>query len=621
VTLPLLSKNPDQRRVAETLNNVLTFQHDDSRIRTAAEVSAGVRPLNYAYPPGHVRRYGAQGGGTYGSGPDDTAAFQAALNVAAVGYGISAYADTAQFRVTAPLVFNPNAAQPIHFWCHRGARLICDHNGDGIVNIATNENFSGHCIENWIVDGPNTFLPAGGYTPTSTGAGCSMDDNTLTNTCTANNCTFYNVWFRGFKFGVAMRASINNSFFGCEFRFNQYGVFLDGGQTNVNHWYGCNIRENRVAGLYSQGTSGGSLSVATANTFIGCLFETNIPYPFVSGGTPPTDSTAIYLNNSYDFVFVGCYSENHAAAIYLTGQASGHQFLKHRVAGGTGRFDQIILSGPSCNCNEFDLKQASSQSATEVHYISLNASQLYNRISGEGVNIILANTISPPDYSSIRPSQNFVPSYGIGLIRMPTWGYAGNIQTGTTPGALNGIGTTTATLNVYGKGEIQFGNGLTAATTVTTITNAAPGSFIVLRNVQNSFALGFVSNTGIILKNRRSIVLDKIGQELILWAGSDGNVYEVGRNFTDRLVGTAALVGASTSVAVSLAGLGFFNEPDTNYVVQFWVNSFSGGTPAAGSLVAYATVIATTGFTLNVQTAPGVGVTVNYGWEAIRLDT
>src|SRR6185312_13082768 len=48
----------NNRRVAETVNNILGFQHDDSRIRTAAEVAAGVTPVNYAYAPGIVDRYG-----------------------------------------------------------------------------------------------------------------------------------------------------------------------------------------------------------------------------------------------------------------------------------------------------------------------------------------------------------------------------------------------------------------------------------------------------------------------------------------------------------------------------------------------------------------------------------
>jgi hypothetical protein len=44
--------------------------------RTANEIAASVTPINYAYQPGNVLRYGAYGDGTH----DDTAAIQAALN-------------------------------------------------------------------------------------------------------------------------------------------------------------------------------------------------------------------------------------------------------------------------------------------------------------------------------------------------------------------------------------------------------------------------------------------------------------------------------------------------------------------------------------------------------------
>lgn len=49
--------------------------------RTAAEITAGVTPTNYAYPPGDVRRYGAVGDGI----TNDAPAIQSAINAANVG--------------------------------------------------------------------------------------------------------------------------------------------------------------------------------------------------------------------------------------------------------------------------------------------------------------------------------------------------------------------------------------------------------------------------------------------------------------------------------------------------------------------------------------------------------
>src|SRR5688572_23228328 len=71
-----------RRRARETLNQVLDHSFDDSRVRTPAEVAAGVTPVNYAYAPGDVRRYGIKGDGT-----DEHVAIQSALDVAGIDGG------------------------------------------------------------------------------------------------------------------------------------------------------------------------------------------------------------------------------------------------------------------------------------------------------------------------------------------------------------------------------------------------------------------------------------------------------------------------------------------------------------------------------------------------------
>jgi Right handed beta helix region len=69
VSLPLIStrslESPASRqRVAESINDILTFRADDWRTRTKAEQAAGVYPINSAYIPGDLMRYGAKGDGT-----------------------------------------------------------------------------------------------------------------------------------------------------------------------------------------------------------------------------------------------------------------------------------------------------------------------------------------------------------------------------------------------------------------------------------------------------------------------------------------------------------------------------------------------------------------------------
>lgn len=65
-----------RRRARETLNQVLDHTFDDSRVTTTAEKLADVTPINKAFPPGDVRRFGAV------TNTDCTAAIQASINTA-----------------------------------------------------------------------------------------------------------------------------------------------------------------------------------------------------------------------------------------------------------------------------------------------------------------------------------------------------------------------------------------------------------------------------------------------------------------------------------------------------------------------------------------------------------
>lgn len=68
--------------------------------RTAAEIAAGVMPVDYGYEPGNVRRYGAKGDGI----TDDTAAFQTAFDLQAAKATSSGASDPvlSQKRVWVP---------------------------------------------------------------------------------------------------------------------------------------------------------------------------------------------------------------------------------------------------------------------------------------------------------------------------------------------------------------------------------------------------------------------------------------------------------------------------------------------------------------------------------------
>ncbi len=76
--------------------------------------------------------------------------------------------------------------------------------------------------------------------------------------------------------------------------------------------------------------------------------------------------------------------------------------------------------------------------------------------------------------------------------------------------------------------------------------------------------------------------------------------------------GKETISGASTSVVVNFSA----TESTSTYAVRFAVISYT-GTPAAGSFNATSSSQLTTGFTLNLVAAPGVGNSVTVLWEVI----
>jgi hypothetical protein len=602
------------------VSNYIAIYNNWTKI-TDAEVTAGVTVVDFAYPPGYINRYGTNDLDNPGT-TDMTLAIQAAFDQRAAG-GADPYGLNQIYRTTDSIVKDP-LVKDMHFHCERGAIMQCDHLSHGLIWICQDENSPNNSISHWTINGPNTHLPAGGYVPVSTGAGIMMHRNEAPGTetifVTQYNGFLQGVTIQGFLWGLNMMNVIGLHVYNSFFQFNQYGIQFDGGQTNGNHFACTHIRYNRLRGVNSTGRLVPSGFNATMNTFYGCLFESNIPYPFVSGGTPPTDSTSVYLNNSYDFVFVGCYDENHYASIYLTNSSKYHKFIAHRISGGAGREGRIILDGPGIYDNEFDI-EVTAQNNAEVSIESNDTNQLYNRFRGSGLNFIGSSILANLDYSDVRPSLNYSPSFGVGLIRLPSQGYRENVADGTNPGQIDSIGGSAETLNITGVGELRIGNGLTANTTVATILGAKPNSFIKIHNNQSAFSFFLISdNSNIVLLNKRSVTLNKVGQELVLWVNGDLIITESGRNFSSQVVGSGTITGGATTQAVTFAGLGLFNEPNTSYKVSAWVESITGA-PAAGSFTAYATAIATTGFTLNVPVAPGVGASVTFGFEAIRLDS
>lgn len=78
----------------DSVNGAVRVRTHDALAQTDAEIAAEVTPVNYAYPPGNVKRYGAMGDGV----TDDTAAFQSANAVG--NRGIEIYVPEGTYVVT-----------------------------------------------------------------------------------------------------------------------------------------------------------------------------------------------------------------------------------------------------------------------------------------------------------------------------------------------------------------------------------------------------------------------------------------------------------------------------------------------------------------------------------------
>lgn len=565
--------------------------------------------------------FGAVGDGV----TDDLAAFNAALS--AVGNNQTIQIPFGKtYKLSGSWVF-PNTKRFITVEGN-GSTIFASHNGDGVVLTSLNEGYGGHVLHNLTIRGPNVAYPfsAAELAGTSTGAAVRLGgDNTNSPSAYANE--FHNCHFLQFRHGIYMQAALFCNFFGGTIKYNQYGVTIDGGQTNANNFYGVLIRENRVRGLNSTGNSSGALTKATCNIFYGGGFESNIPFrgdnpPGYSNGYPINmDVTgvgvAIFLTDSYDFVFDGTYFENQNYSVWINGSSDNNSFTHCRFAPSGNRIGGVLLDNIGTSFNTFSRCTMVSANSTTPNVETFNANQFNNQfLDCEGFTFIDANLVSKPYVRNNRVNQagGGTP---IGAIIMPTQGYISNLGEGTSSGTITGIGTASATLNVGGYGEIEFGSLITADTSITTISGMSKGQHLTIRNYQTARKVKIISSTDgtglILLKNKRSVTMNQYGQEIHLYCNSQGKVYEVGRNFSDNVSGFAQISGTNTFVDVVFEN----PEPDTNYVSLITVNDAS-GSPSSGAWIVRSSAQTVNGFRINVQAAPGAGSSFYYNWQAVR---
>lgn len=486
--------------------------------------------------------FGAKGKNTGNDAPAINLAFSAIQNG-----GKIIFAQSAVYRTTEPVIVPPALTGAVIEG--NGATISAQHTGDGLVSIATNENYSRNKFYDLTVIGPNVSYPANAaqLAGTSNGAGLRMGRNDTSNTVAGYLSAFHNCTFSNFKYGVYLQAALLVNFFGSYVTFNQYGIYVDGGQTNSNCFFGTIIRENRIAGVYSSGRTGGSLTAATNNKFFGGEIESNIPYNAETGGYPSSfDSSGVgvgvYLSNSYDWVFEGIYSENHNYGVWLTGGSDDNKFVNYRFdEGGDGGFrkDGVMISGDFVSNNTFDKCKISASNSTDGNVTITSANETNNNkfIDCTGFVFEAAKLTAYPYISNNTKTQGSLNGSSFGAIVIPPQGIVVNPLAGTDPGRISGIGTTTAVLNAFGVGEVTLGSLITAPTTIVSITGMRPGQFLVLSNYQIAQPVTIQSSTdgtsGIVLKNRANAVLSQYGDSITLYCMSVGRVVEVGRSLND----------------------------------------------------------------------------------------
>lgn len=98
--------------------------------------------------------------------------------------------------------------------------------------------------------------------------------------------------------------------------------------------------------------------------------------------------------------------------------------------------------------------------------------------------------------------------------------------------------------------------------------------------------------------------------------GANAKAVEIESKISKWALGTLTVAAAATSATATLTGDNV--QPDTNYRVLVTPDSFS-GTPGIGAFVLTSiSGKSTTGFTINLQAAPGAGNSVTFSYFLVR---
>ena len=512
-------------------------------LKTISDIAQGqVVMMDRFLPSAEIASIRA-GTSIYNCGPALNEGLQAMIN----GGGMRAA--PGRYYTTEDVVLGPTTKRII-FESEGGATLFCAHNGHGIDPTASNENNGWHVIRNWIIQGPNVAFPNSALelAGTSVGAGINIHDDTTSNAAAGYNVLIENVEVKGFLYGLRLRAVLLAKIYSFKAFFNQYGVLLDGGQTNACDFFAPSIRQNRAAGVYSSGAIGGDLSNATQNRFWGGIIESNIPYrgdnPVgYSGGWRTARDLLLsdgghgaVLLNTYDCAFYDTYFENQNVDVWLGNSSDGNSFHGTRHGnGGNGRVGGVKFSGAGVVNNTFNGSKQIGGNATDINVISDHVDHERNKfVFTQGFNFLDAHLVGKP-YVFNNTLNQAGGGTARGEIALSSTAVIRDASGGSAVGEIQGIGTATAILRCEGFGCVVFGSGgVGAAGTNTTIIQIDVGLMrncqLILRNYQvtRSVTIKHDGATGpIVMKAGVDKVLNTYNAQVVFWVNELGHCVEM----------------------------------------------------------------------------------------------
>jgi hypothetical protein len=327
-----------RRRARETINHVLDHSFDDSRVQTTAEKLAGINPVNYAYAPGDVRRYGS----TLDYTPIANALLQAAQSG---GVRIVRLAPNVEYDIGANTITLPD-------------NVALDSNGSGIRTTAASGMLFGN--------GSAWYGYEGAYLITSGASGDAIKKNA------ASSNSFY---IYGWPLVLATTTGVAGSR-GVNFNYGYKGIFevavegyevcIVGGDGNPAHaTYYNEIRSPRVrctSGLIGiqlrEGCNGTSIlnpqvngaNAAQYGIYVDGAASLSIVGGYVEAFLDNAATRGLYFNNVSNATVVGTTVETIASttanfAIGTTGTCDNVKFIGLGFAGAWGDSTKIMSWG------------------------------------------------------------------------------------------------------------------------------------------------------------------------------------------------------------------------------------------------------------------------------------